>query len=142
VPTLGMVIAWVLLAGVAFIQPGGGLLLAAKVTGVVLVAILLETFVFSPRILGRMMELHPVLLIALLPLAQYFFGVWGLILATPVAVYVVHVLVLRRGLPGVPADHGPPAAGKLPDGAAEQAADVPADKENLAGAAVAKSEMV
>jgi predicted PurR-regulated permease PerM len=142
VPTLGMVISWVLLAGVAFIQPGGGLLLAAKVTGLVLVAILLETFVFSPRILGRMMELHPVLLIALLPIAQYFFGVWGLILATPVAVYVVHVLILRRELPGVPAAHGPPAAGQPPDGAAERAGVVPADKENLAGAAVAKSEMV
>jgi hypothetical protein len=44
--------------------------------------------------------LHPVLIIALLPVAQYFFGIWGLILATPVAVYVIHVLILRRGLPG------------------------------------------
>ena len=47
--------------------------------------------------------MHPVLLIALLPVAQYFFGVWGLILATPVAVYVIHVLILRRGLPGAEA---------------------------------------
>jgi predicted PurR-regulated permease PerM len=138
VPTLGMVIAWVLLAGVAFIQPGGGLLLAVKVTGVVLVAIFLETFVFSPRILGRMMELHPVLLLALLPIAQYFFGVWGLILATPVAVYVVHVLIMRRGLPGVPAAHDPPEAAQPPGGAAERAGVVPADKDNLAGTAVPK----
>jgi predicted PurR-regulated permease PerM len=142
VPTLGMVIAWVLLTGVAFIQPGGGLLLAAKVTGLVLVAILLETFVFSPRILGRMMELHPVLLIALLPIAQYFFGVWGLILATPVAVYVVHVLILRRGLPGVPAVKESPAAERPPGGASEHAEVGPLDKGSLAHAPVAKSEMV
>jgi predicted PurR-regulated permease PerM len=142
VPTLGMVISWVLLAGVAFIQPGGGLLLAAKVTGVVLVAIFLETFVFSPRILGRMMELHPVLLLALLPIAQYFFGVWGLILATPVAVYVVHVLILRRGLPGVATTHGPPAAGRPLGGAPERAGAVPPDKDSLAEAPVAKSEVV
>jgi predicted PurR-regulated permease PerM len=119
VPTLGTLIAWVLLAGVALLQPGGGLVLALKVTGAVVGVILLETFVFSPRILGKMMELHPVLIIALLPLAQYFFGVWGLILATPVAVYVVHVLILRRGLPGgeaapearpdTPASQAPPA---------------------------------
>jgi predicted PurR-regulated permease PerM len=77
--------------------------LAAKVTGAVAIVVALETFVFSPRILGRMMELHPVLIIALLPLAQYFFGVWGLILATPVAVYVIHEVILRRGLPGIDA---------------------------------------
>jgi predicted PurR-regulated permease PerM len=123
VPTLGMVIAWALLAGVAFIQPSGGLLLSLKVTGAVLVVVLLETFVFSPRILGRMMELHPVLLIALLPIAQYFFGVWGLLLATPVAVYVVHVLILRRGLPGTREVHGPPAVGALP-GEAVKAAEL------------------
>lgn len=111
VPTLGMMIAWLLLAAVALVQPGGGLTLALKVTGAVLMVILLETFVFSPRFLGRMMELHPVLMIALLPLAQYFFGVWGLILATPVAVYVIYVLILQRGLPGIDTPHGPPPRG-------------------------------
>jgi predicted PurR-regulated permease PerM len=100
VPTLGMILAWVLLVAAALIQPGGGLALALKVSGAVVLVILMETLVFSPRILGRMMELHPVLIIALLPLAQYFFGIWGLILSTPVAVYVIHVLILRRGLPG------------------------------------------
>jgi predicted PurR-regulated permease PerM len=100
VPTLGTIIAWVLIAAVALIQPGGGLVLALKASGAVFLVVLLETFVLSPRILGRMMELHPVLIIAILPVAQYFFGVWGLILATPVAVYVIHVLILQRGLPG------------------------------------------
>src|SRR5262249_54557152 len=92
-----------LLAAVALVQPGGGLVLALKVSGAVPLVVLLETFVFSPRILGRTMELHPVLMIALLPLAQYFFGVWGLILATPIAVYVIYVLILQRGLPGIDA---------------------------------------
>jgi predicted PurR-regulated permease PerM len=101
VPTLGTIIAWVLIAAVALIQPGGGFLLALKVSGAVAIVVLLETFVFSPRILGRMMELHPVLIMAILPLAQYFFGIWGLILATPVAVYVIHVLILGKGLPGI-----------------------------------------
>ena len=73
--------------------------------GAVVIVVLLETFVFSPRILGRMMELHPVLIMAILPLAQYFFGIWGLILATPVAVYVIHVLILGKGLPGIDAAH-------------------------------------
>jgi predicted PurR-regulated permease PerM len=93
VPTLGMIIAWALLATVALIQPGGGFGLVLKVSAAVVCVVLLETFVFSPRILGRMMELHPVLIIALLPVAQYFFGVWGLILATPVAVFLIHEVI-------------------------------------------------
>jgi predicted PurR-regulated permease PerM len=109
VPTLGTMIAWVLIAAVALLQPGGGLLLALKASGAVLGVVLIETFVLSPRILGKMMELHPVLLLSILPLAQYFFGVWGLILATPVAVYVIHVLILRRGLPGAEASRPSPA---------------------------------
>jgi len=108
VPTLGTLIAWVLIAAVALVQPGGGMALALKASAAVLIVVLLETFVFSPRILGKMMELHPVLIIAILPLAQYFFGVWGLILATPVAVYVIYVLILQQGLPGSDARHEPP----------------------------------
>ena len=77
------------------VQPGGGLALAAKVTAAVTAVVTLETFVFSPKILGRMMDLHPVVVIALLPLAQYFFGVWGLILATPVAVFVINHFILK-----------------------------------------------
>jgi hypothetical protein len=110
-----------------------------KVTGAVVVVILLETFVFSPRILGRMMEVHPVLLLTLLPIAQYFFGVWGLILTTPITVYVVHVLILRRGLPGITAVHGPPETGRHTDGALEPA---PLDNQSPAVTSAVKSEMV
>jgi predicted PurR-regulated permease PerM len=129
VPTLGMILAWVLIAAVALIQPGGGLFLVLKASAAVLFVVLMETFVFSPRILGRMMELHPVLIIAILPLAQYFFGVWGLILATPVAVYVLYVLILGEGLPGIdlpaqrptgaPEDGTPHATDRRPGPSAE-----------------------
>jgi predicted PurR-regulated permease PerM len=107
VPTLGAAMAWVLIAVCALVQPGGGVVLALKASAGVLFVILMETFVFSPRILGKAMELHPVLIIALLPVAQYFFGIWGLILATPVAVYVIYEIILRRGLPGVEEAHRP-----------------------------------
>jgi predicted PurR-regulated permease PerM len=108
VPTLGAAMAWVLVAVCALVQPGGGVVLALKASAGVMFVILMETFVFSPRILGKAMELHPVLIIALLPIAQYFFGIWGLILATPVAVYVIYVVILRRGLPGTENAHEQP----------------------------------
>jgi predicted PurR-regulated permease PerM len=123
VPTLGIVLAWALIAVCALVQPGGGFVLVLEASGAVLFVMFLEIFVFSPRFLGRAMELHPVLIMAILPLAQYFFGVWGLILATPVAVYVVYVIILRRELPGLKAvpeentaDPGkPPPDGPSPD---------------------------
>jgi predicted PurR-regulated permease PerM len=122
VPTLGAVIALVLICVVALIQPGGGPALAAKAAAAVLLVMCMESFVLSPRIMGRLMELHPALVIAILPLAQYFFGVWGLLLATPVAVYVIHVLILRRGLPGIGAGHNAHDAEALPPTTAVPAA--------------------
>jgi len=101
VPTVGAVCAWILVAAVALLQPDGGLALALKASGAFLLVVLAESFVLGPRILGRMMELHPVMIVATLPVAQYFFGVWGLILATPVVVYVVQVLILGNELAGM-----------------------------------------
>jgi len=93
VPTIGTFFAWILIVAVALVQPGGGIGLALKASAAVAVVVVLEVFVFSPRILGSLMELHPVLIIAVLPVAQYFFGIWGLILATPVAVFVINVII-------------------------------------------------
>lgn len=107
VPTLGAVMSLVLIVVFALFQHGGGPGLAMKAGAVVVFVMIIESFVLSPRILGKMMELHPVLLLVILPVAQYFFGIWGLILATPVSVYVVHVLILQRGLPGTNHDPAP-----------------------------------
>jgi predicted PurR-regulated permease PerM len=100
VPTVGGIFAIALIVVFSLFQYGGGLGLAIEAGLFAGVVSLIESFVTSPRILGQKMDLHPVLLVTVLPLAQYFFGIWGLILATPVAVYVLHVLVLERGLPG------------------------------------------
>lgn len=115
IPTLGMIISWVLIVIVALIQPGGGFLLAIKVTSLVAVVVVLETFVFSPRILGKMMELHPVLIIAILPIAHSFFGIWGLLLAIPVAVFIINEVIFKAERAGTdqvqPGRHVEPATG-------------------------------
>jgi predicted PurR-regulated permease PerM len=112
VPTLGAAIALVMISMFALVQFGGGPILALKAACAVVLVMIMESFVLSPRILGKMMELHPVLSIGILPVAQYFFGVWGLILAIPVSVYVIHVLILRRGLPGKEERQKPAASSK------------------------------
>jgi predicted PurR-regulated permease PerM len=129
VPTLGAAIALVMISLFALVQFGGGPILALKAAGAVVLVMVIESFVLSPRILGKMMELHPVLSIAILPVAQYFFGVWGLILAIPVAVYVIHVLILRRGLPGSEERHDPAVASTEHTRADAQEDAAPAVKE-------------
>lgn len=103
IPTLGAIMAGVLITVFALIQLGGGVMLALKAAAALAAVVAIESFFLSPRILGRMMELHPVLIIAILPIAQYFFGVWGLLLATPVAVYIMQTLVPPQDEPA--ADH-------------------------------------
>jgi predicted PurR-regulated permease PerM len=101
VPTVGALCAGVVVMAVALLQPDGGVVLALKTSAAFVLVVMVESLVLGPRILGRMMELHPVMVIAVLPVAQYFFGVWGLILATPVAVYVLQVLILGNEVPGM-----------------------------------------
>jgi predicted PurR-regulated permease PerM len=100
VPTFGAIISWFLISTLALFGPGGGPILALKVTGAFAFIGFMESFVLGPRILGRMMELHPVLIIAILPVAQYFFGIWGMILATPVAVYLINSVILGGSASG------------------------------------------
>lgn len=101
IPTLGSAIAWAIITLFALVQPDGGMMLALKASGAFLFVMCMEMFVLSPRILGKMMEIHPVLSITILPVAQFFFGVWGLILAIPVVVYIIYVVIYRGELPGM-----------------------------------------
>src|SRR5262249_44769627 len=126
VPTLGACLDIVVISGFALVQYDGGVALALKAGTAVVGILIIESFVLSPRILGKMMEVHPVLIIALLPIAQYFFGVWGLILATPVAVYVIYELILGRGLPGDRKGDKPPPQGP-PVPAADEGRPEPAE---------------
>lgn len=55
----------------------------------------------SPRIIGKIGDLHPVLVIVILLVAEKFFGMWGLVLGVPVAVYVIRVVILDSPIPGI-----------------------------------------
>jgi len=55
----------------------------------------------SPRIIGKIGHLHPVLVIAILLIAEHFFGMWGLVLGVPVAIYLIRVVLLDLPIPGI-----------------------------------------
>ncbi len=62
---------------------------------------LIETSVLSPRIVGKILHLHPVVVLIILAIGEHFFGLWGLLLGVPVAVYLIHVVLLRKPIAGI-----------------------------------------
>ena len=89
VPVVGVILSAVPIALMAIVQSNGSLTLALWGLGAVLLVHLIEATVLSPRIVGKMLDLHPVLGIVVLGIAQEFFGIWGLLLAYPVTVFLI-----------------------------------------------------
>ncbi|MFW5845843.1 MAG: AI-2E family transporter [Planctomycetota bacterium] len=117
------------LSGLLFLVPAvllvaaeGGdavLMRSLLVVGVYTVVQTLEATLFTPMIMGREVELHPVLLIAALVFFGNLMGVLGLLLAVPIAA-TLRILLREfalpriRGMAGVPGtrrhERSPPAA--------------------------------
>jgi predicted PurR-regulated permease PerM len=101
IPVLGVVISAIPIVLQALLQSDGSLTLALYALLGVAAIHTIETTILSPRIVGKVLHLHPVLVIAVLVIGEQLFGVWGLLLGVPVAVYLIQVGVLGEALPGV-----------------------------------------
>ena len=101
VPIVGVVISGIPIILTAIMQPGGSLTLALYVVLAIAVAHTIEGTVLSPRILGKLGQMHPVMVMATLTIAEHFFGMWGLLLGVPVAIYLIRVVLLGKDIPGI-----------------------------------------
>lgn len=101
IPVAGVILSGIPLCGMAILQPGGSLLMAVQVIGAIAIIHLIEGMILSPRIIGKIGHLHPVLVIAILLIAEHFFGMWGLVLGVPVAIYLIRVVLLDSPIPGI-----------------------------------------
>jgi predicted PurR-regulated permease PerM len=93
VPYVGMFIAAVPILIVALQQ--GGLQFGLTAAFWLLMIHELEAWILSPRILGEFLRLRPMFVILVLFVAQPVFGIWGLILGVPVAVFLLNDVLLR-----------------------------------------------
>jgi predicted PurR-regulated permease PerM len=109
IPVLGVFIAGIPIILQAILQPGGSIMLALLATGGILLIHLLEAAVLSPRIIGKVLHLHPVLILVIIVIGEHLFGLWGLLLGVPVAVYILRVAMLNEPIPGIyePESRGP-----------------------------------
>ena len=99
IPVLGVVISGAPIAIMALIQDGGSIAIAAWAILGILAVHFIETSILNPKIVGTFLHLHPVLVLVILALGEHFFGVWGLLLGLPVAVYIIRIIILDEGLP-------------------------------------------
>ncbi|MGH7378555.1 MAG: AI-2E family transporter, partial [Candidatus Methylomirabilales bacterium] len=100
IPVVGVVISSVPIAVIAIIQPEGNFWLAIYAVLAILAIHFIETSILNPKIMGDMLHLHPVMVLGILAVGEYFFHVWGLLLGVPVAVYIIrHVILAENGQP-------------------------------------------
>ena len=100
----------------------GGLPLAALMLLVVLAAnLLLENFV-EPRVMGRTLDIHPMLVIIVTALGGFLFGIVGLLLAVPFTVIAGNLIgrLRARGLFTLVAEQAQPAMKKMLDSAGKE----------------------
>lgn len=116
IPVLGIILSGIPIALQALLQPDGSLILALYALLGIAAIHAIESMVLSPRIVGRFLHLHPVLVLAVLVIGEHLFGIWGLLLGVPVAVYAIHAGVLAEPIPGIyePATRVQPAGAPDP----------------------------
>ena len=95
----------------------GGLEVAAVMLVIVLAAnLLLENFV-EPRVMGRTLDIHPLIVLVVTALGGFLFGIVGLILAVPLIVIAANAVgrLRARGFFKLVADRAQPTMQKMLD---------------------------
>jgi predicted PurR-regulated permease PerM len=101
IPVVGVILSGIPICAIAILQPDGSLLMAVQVIVAIAIIHIIEGMILSPRIIGKLGHLHPVLVITILLVAEHFFGMWGLVLGVPVAIYIIRVVLLHSPIPGI-----------------------------------------
>lgn len=97
IPYLGTIIGLGTVLPVAYLQPDGGLWLAALALGIFIVVQLIEGYILTPRIMGNRTGLHPLtIIIAIFFWGTALDGLLGMILAIPLTAFFVVAWRLLR----------------------------------------------
>ncbi len=99
IPVAGSVISTVPIALVGLQM--GGIMLALKLIGAIILIHFFESWILNPKILGDMLHLHPLLVLIILIVGGHYFGIWGLLLGVPVCVYIIRYVILHGVDPSV-----------------------------------------
>lgn len=78
-----------------------GVAKGAAVIVMVILVHLIEAYVLNPQIYSAHLHLHPFMVLVVLYIAEHSYGIPGLLLAVPVAVYLLRTIMIEdeRGMP-------------------------------------------
>lgn len=98
IPVAGVVISTFPMCIIALSEFGVTKMMAVIV--MVILVHLVEAYVLNPQIYSAHLHLHPLMVLAVLYVAEHSYGIPGLLLAVPVAVYFLRTVVLVGEEPG------------------------------------------
>jgi len=93
VPVAGVFLSTVPIGLVALAEHGAWHLLL--VIAMVVITHAVEAYVLNPVIYSAHLKLHPLLVLAVLVFAEHALGVWGLLIAVPLAVFFIEYVINR-----------------------------------------------
>lgn len=108
IPILGMIISTI--PAVFLALKAGGISHVLWLVGAIFLIHAIEAYMLNPLIYGRHLRLHPVAVLVILMIAEHLFGVWGLLLAVPIAAFVMKYVI-----EGQPVTAAPLAAAGKPE---------------------------
>jgi predicted PurR-regulated permease PerM len=120
IPVMGTFISSIPILLLAFNQ--GGISLAGKTVGMIVFVHVVEAYVLNPNIVSAVLKINPLLTLIILYVGHTLFGIWGVLLGVPVAVYVYRYIIMRPadnsaneavGETKVPQSPGPNSSGKV-----------------------------
>lgn len=85
IPVLGMIISSIPIILMAV--NSGGISLGLWALLMIIMIHMLEAYVLNPRIVSSIMHINPVMTLIILYIAHTLFGMWGMLLGIPIAVY-------------------------------------------------------
>ena len=90
IPYLGSILGLLTVLPLAYMQDGGGLILLLMVLGIFVAIQLVESYLLTPKIMGRSTGLHPLaIIVAILFWGKAFGGILGMVLAIPLTAFFV-----------------------------------------------------
>lgn len=72
----------------------GGMGLAGKVVFMISLVHVVEAYILNPRIVSAVLKINPLLTLIILYVGHSLFGLWGILLGVPVAVYVYRYILM------------------------------------------------
>ncbi|KAG6542439.1 hypothetical protein Mapa_016129 [Marchantia paleacea] len=94
VPVAGVIISTVPIGVVAFTE--SGIWQLGLVVLMVILVHAVEAYILNPAIYSAHLKLHPLMALAVLVFAEHALGVWGLIVAVPMAVFFIEYVIKRN----------------------------------------------